>query len=92
MMNRELALGTNPLNFATDGKQLVPLPDPRFCSLMLAVMRVLYASGAAEVLDQLCVDDECSGDGSYLGTSTGFDNLLYSKLCLVEMSQSSMIN
>jgi hypothetical protein len=48
---------------------------------MLAVMRVLHASGAAEVLDQLGVDDKHSREnGSNMGTSERFDDLLVTKL------------
>jgi hypothetical protein len=92
-MRGELAFGTNDLNLTDDGEKLVPLPDPRFCNMMLAVMRVLHASGAAEVLDELWGDDERSKEpGSCLGSSNDFDSLLVSKLSLVEMSQSTRVH
>lgn len=92
-MGGKLAFGTNLLNLTDNGEQLVPLPDPRFCNTMLAVMRVLHASGAAEVLDKLWGDDERSKEpGSCLGSSNDFDNLLVSRLSLVEMSQSIRVH
>jgi hypothetical protein len=50
---------------------LVPNPNPRFCNVMLAVMRVLHASGAAEVLDQLrLADRDAREDGSNMGAQS----------------------
>jgi hypothetical protein len=86
-MDKELFFGSNELNKdPVTLKQLVEPPDPRFCNVMLAILRVLYCSGAADVLDQLRDDDELSReDGSAMGVSRNFDNLFVAKL--VHMSQ-----
>jgi hypothetical protein len=89
-MDKVIFFGTNELN--KDPKTEEPLvspPDLRFCNLMLAIMRVLHESGAAEVLEQLREDDERSREGgSGVGTSEGFDDLFVAKLNLIQMSQS----
>jgi hypothetical protein len=87
-MNNEIMFGTRATNRSdTKSGPLVPNPKPRFCNLMLAVMRVLHASGAAEVLDQLRVDDKHSREnGSNMGTSERFDDLLVTKLSYLEMT------
>ena len=89
-MNKEIMFGTRATNWSdTKPGPLVPNPKPRFCNLMLAVMWLLHASGAAEVLDQLRVDDKHSReDGSNMGTSERFDDLLVTKLSYLEMSYS----
>jgi hypothetical protein len=88
-MDKELILGSNVLRkHPTTSADLIALPDPRFCNLMLAIKRVLYGSGAAEVLDLLRKDDEHSKErGSDMGSSNVFDDLLGAKLNLVSMSQ-----
>lgn len=53
-MDKELSFGTNTLNKHPDSlDSLIGPPDPRFCNTVLAIMRVLHASGAADVLDKL---------------------------------------
>ena len=87
-MNKELFFGTNVLNQHPDGLgNLIGLPDPRFCNTMLAIMRVLHASGAADVLDELKKDDAKSRErGSGMGMSNSLDDLLAVKLDLAFMS------
>jgi hypothetical protein len=93
-MDKEIPFGSNILNRdPTTLELLIPLPDPRFCNSMLAIMRVLHGSGAAEVLDELRQDDEHSKEGgSSMGSSKDFDDLFVAKLHLVHMSQSVMVN
>jgi len=93
-VNKEIMFGTRATNWSdTTPGPLIPNPKPRFCNMMLAVMRVLHASGAAEVLDQLRVDDKHSReDGSNMGTSERFDDLLVTKLSYLEMSHSVLVN
>ena len=45
---------------------MIPLPDPRFCNLHLAIARLFTASGLAEVFDEIVKDWEAdkSSDGS----------------------------
>ena len=71
-MNKELFFGTNDLN--KDG--LIGPPDPRFCNTMLAIMRVLHMSGAADVLDKIRdADEEMWESDSSMGISDAYDNL-----------------
>jgi hypothetical protein len=84
-MDKEVIFGTRPINSA-DAKQepLVSNPHLRFCDLMLAIMRVLHASGAAEVLDRLSELDEGSReDGSNLCSLPSVDDLFMTKLTLL---------
>jgi hypothetical protein len=87
-MDKELFFGTNVLNKHPDNSDnLICLPDPRFCNTMLAIMRVLHASGAAGVLDELREDDEHSREGGTgVGMSDALDDLLTVKLHLASMS------
>jgi len=87
-MNKEMMFGTRATNWSdTKPGPLVPNPKPHFCNMMLAVMRVLHVSDAAEVLDQLRADDIYSReDGSNMGTPERFDNLLVTKLSYLEMT------
>ena len=64
-MDKELIFGTNPLNRhpGLDGGSLIDLPDPRLCNVMLAIMRVLHASSAIDVLEDLRQDVEDSSEG-----------------------------
>jgi hypothetical protein len=93
-MEKEVAFGTRSINWADGNAQpLVSNPNPRFCNLMLAIMRVLHASGAAEVLDQLReTDEESREDGSNMGSSSNVDDLFMSKLTLLAMSRPVMVN
>ncbi|KAH9985303.1 hypothetical protein BJV77DRAFT_1033201, partial [Russula vinacea] len=69
---------------------LICLPDPRFCNTMLAIMRVLHASGVADMLDELReVDEHSRMGGSGMGISNTFDDLLSVKLDLASMSSRS---
>lgn len=91
-MDRELVFGTNSANHA-QGSELVAKPDPRFCNVMLAVMKVLYASGAADFLNMLREEDEHSVDAPCeMGVSSSFDGILSSKFITLEMSQSVVVN
>jgi hypothetical protein len=75
-VNKELFLGTNGL------------PDPRFCNTILAVMRALHTSGAADVLDELRKYDEPSRvGGSGMDISDACDNLFVVKLHDVSLSR-----
>lgn len=87
-MNKELFFGTNILNKHPDSlDNLICLPDPRFCNTMLAIMRVLHASGVADMLDELReVDEHSRMGGSGMGISNTFDDLLSVKLDLASMS------
>ena len=89
-MDKEMIFGTNSLSRLPDGSNRIGLPDPRFCNTMLAIKRVLHASGAADVLDELRADDEHSREGgSGMGISNTFDDLLAVKLLrLASMSPS----
>jgi hypothetical protein len=90
-MDKELIFGTNDLGRLPDGNNLIGLPDPRFCNTMLAIMRVLHASGATDVLEELRNDDERSREGgSGMGISTTLDDLLAVKLQLASMSSGIM--
>jgi hypothetical protein len=88
-MDKELFFGTNVLNKHPDSlDSLICLPDPRFCNAMLAIVRVLHASGAADALDELREDDERSReDGSGMGITNTLDDLLAVKLDLASMSR-----
>jgi hypothetical protein len=92
-MDKELFFGTNILNKHPDSlDNLICPPDPRFCNTMLAIMRVLHASGAADVLDELREDDEYSRvGGTGVGMSDALDDLFAIKLYLASMS-SVMVN
>jgi hypothetical protein len=39
-------------------KVYVPLPNPRFCNLKLAIARAVHACGASEIMDQLYGNDD----------------------------------
>jgi hypothetical protein len=93
-MDKELFFGTNVLNKHPDSldNDLICPPDPRFCNTMLAVMRVLHASGAADVLDELREDDEHSREGgSGMGISNTLDDLFAVKLDVASMSSRVML-
>jgi hypothetical protein len=75
-MDKKLDFGTNILSKDPDnGNSRISLHDPHFCNTMLAVMQVLYASGAADVFDQLGDIEKHSGFLSILteGCMQDFD-------------------
>lgn len=37
---------------------IIDAPDPSFCNLKLAIARVMYASGASGLIDELYGDDD----------------------------------
>jgi len=39
-------------------KVYVPLPNPRFCNLKLAIARAVHACGPSEIMDQLYGNDD----------------------------------
>lgn len=66
--------------------QAISAPNPLFCNLKLAVMRVLYASGAAEVLEDFWRDyDRVSEVPSSLGVSQELDELFLDKLAVISV-------
>jgi hypothetical protein len=81
-MDKELFFATNIFNeHPVASNDLIGLPGPRFCNTRLAIMRVLCASGVADVLDDLRKYDEHSREsGSGMGISNTFDDLLAVKL------------
>jgi hypothetical protein len=44
-------------NRGADGQRLDG-PEPRYCNLKLALGRVLHASGAADMINKMCFDDD----------------------------------
>lgn len=75
-MDKEMIFGTNSLSRLPDGSNRIGLPDPRFCNTMLAIMRVLHMSGAADVLDKIRdADEEMWESDSSMGISDAYDNL-----------------
>jgi hypothetical protein len=69
---------------------LLNLPEPAFCNLKLAIARVMHASGAAEIFDQLYHDDDEEVIMTlpvYLGGPCVSDDILFhrlhDKLCTV---------
>lgn len=68
------------------GKEITP-PNPWFCNLKLNVMRVLQASGAAQILERFWRDYDDVGFGSSgLGITPGMDNLFFDKLATINVS------
>ena len=64
-----------------DGSSLVEAPCPAFCNLKLAVARVLYASGAFEVIDRFEEDmDGLAGEPMYFGSPNFSDELLLDRI------------
>jgi hypothetical protein len=79
-INKEIIFG-----LGTSGQE-ISAPNPLFCNLKLAVMRVLYASGAAEVLEQFWKEcDRVGMDPSSLGVSQELDELFLDKLAVISV-------
>jgi len=64
--------------------QMIDAPDPSFCNLRLAIARVMYASGASGLIDDVYGDDD---DGEaivnqpvYLGGPFVSDDTLFRRL------------
>jgi hypothetical protein len=74
----EIVFGTG------DGGGSIELPNPHICNLQLAIARVSFASGAAEIFDQLLDDDDDDDDGLqvpiYFGSPFIQDAALMQKL------------
>ena len=80
-INKELQFGQCA---PTAPDEEIKLPNPILCNLKLAIMRVLFASGAAEVLEQLWRDyEDVDLVPSGLGFSQELDNLFLNKLALI---------
>ena len=64
--------------------QIIDAPDPMFCNLKLAIARVMYASGASGLIDELYGDgddDEAIvNQPVYLGGSFVSDDTLFRRL------------
>ena len=57
------------------GDDTIALPDPRFCNLKLNVIRVLHASGAADIFRKYFEDSDSADMRSFvLGASVEMDN------------------
>ena len=67
---------------AGTGGRDVPLPDPKFCNLHLAICRVSYACGASEIFDQFLWDEVDDGFQVpvYFGGPFVSDDVLMRKL------------
>lgn len=64
-----------------EGDNTIALPDPRFCNLKLNAVRVLHASGAANILRKYFEDSDSADMWSFvLGASVEMDNILLAKL------------
>ena len=67
-----------------EGDNTIALPDLRFCNLKLNVIRVLHASGAADIFRKYFEDSDSADMRSFvLGASVEMDNILLAKLQLI---------
>jgi len=64
--------------------QLIDAPDPSFCNLKLAIARVMYASGASGLIDEIYGDDDDDeaivNQPVYLGGPFVSDDTLFRRL------------
>jgi len=82
-VDREIKLGDG-VRGVGEGDNTIALPDPRFCNLKLNVIRVLHASGAADVFRKYFEDSDRADMRSFvLGASAEMDNILLAKLQLI---------
>jgi hypothetical protein len=79
-VDREIKLGDGVLGVG-EGDKTIALPDPRFCNLKLNVIRVLHASGAADIFRKY--SDSADMMSFVLGASVEMDNILLAKLQLI---------
>ena len=67
-----------------EGDERIGLPDPRFCNLKLNIMWVMYASGAADVIEEQQKDfDRTAMQSFVLGTSVEMDQIFLNKLHMI---------
>jgi len=82
-VNQELIFGAGPLNAGVDW------PNPDFCNLKLSIACVMYASGAAEVLDKFFRDREkAQRITAGLGVHPELDDTFFNNLELLGMIAS----
>ena len=71
-----------------DDGQIIDAPNPSFCNLKLVIARVMYASGASALIDELYGDDDDNeaivNQPVYLGGSFVSDDTLFRRLCFLE--------
>jgi len=64
--------------------EMIDAPDPSFCNLKLAIARVMYASGASGLLDEIYGDDDDDeaivNQPVHLGGSFVSDDTLFRRL------------
>lgn len=64
-------------------KDFVPLPNPQFCNLKLAIARAMHACAASEIMDQLYDDDDDEAIMTlpvYLGGPCVSDDALFRRI------------
>jgi hypothetical protein len=82
-IDRDFTLGDGMKGIG-EGDERIGLPDPRFCNLKLNVMRVMYASGAADVIEEQQKDfDHTAMQSFVLGTSAEMDQIFLNKLHMI---------
>jgi hypothetical protein len=73
-----------------DDGQIIDAPNPSFCNLKLAIARVMYASGALGLIDEMCDDDDDNeaivNQSVYLGGLFVSDDTLFGRLLTVPVS------
>jgi hypothetical protein len=66
-------------------KIFVPLPNPQFCNLKLAIAQAMHACGTSEIMDQLHGNDDDDDEAImtlpvYLGGPCVSDDVLFHKI------------
>ena len=82
-IDREFTLGDGTKGVG-EGDEKIGLPNPQFCNLKLNFMWVMYASGAADIIEEQRKNfDRTAMQSFVLGTSVEMDQIFLNKLHMI---------